>query len=114
MGTCPIKTIEFGWSDHTVLKSVMYNAVLKYDSKMIEFHIDLDGKGYEYEAGHCWKPDQIKEVIEIVDEALNSDGNDEITPSSSELYERKWRADGIDGLRPLEETRVKIRNEEPI
>ncbi|TAL60214.1 MAG: N-acetylneuraminic acid synthase [Bacteroidetes bacterium] len=104
----PGKVIDFGWSDHTVLDSVMLSSVLKYDSKMVEFHIDLDGSGYEYKSGHCWLPQQIKKVISVLNEARLADGNPEIKPSPSELVEREWRADPSDGLRPLLTTRAKI------
>ena len=104
----PGKAIEFGWSDHTVSDSVVINSVLKYDSKMVEFHIDLDGSGYEFQSGHCWLPNQIKKVISILNEAKLAEGNPEINPSPSELIEREWRADPSDGLRPLLTTRAKI------
>ncbi len=102
------KKIEFGWSDHTVSSSVILSSVLKYNSKMIEFHIDLEGKGYEFESGHCWLPNQIKSVIDILKETHSADGDPKIKPSPSELIERKWRADPSDGLRPLLETRAKL------
>lgn len=105
----PNKMIEFGWSDHTVLESVILSSILKYDSKMIEFHIDLDGAGYEYKAGHCWLPEQIGKVISIINDTLTADGNSEIMPSKSELIEREWRADPSDGLRPLLQTRGLIK-----
>lgn len=108
------KKIEFGWSDHTVNSSVMLASVLKYNSKMIEFHIDLEGKGFEFESGHCWLPHQIKNVIDVLKEINAADGDPEIKPSSSELVEREWRADPSDGLRPLLKTRAKLIKGEPI
>ena len=54
--------IKIGYSDHTASPAVLYRAIHKYESRFIEFHIDLDGKGEEYEAGHCWLPNQIAEV----------------------------------------------------
>ncbi len=107
-GYLPGKMIDIGWSDHTVLSSVMLSSVLKYNSRMVEFHIDLDGSGYEFESGHCWLPAQIKNVIETLKEAKSAEGSPVITPSESELYERKWRADASDGLRPLLDTRQKL------
>lgn len=104
----PGKQIEFGWSDHTVRDAVMLSSVLKYDSKMIEFHIDLDGKGYEFAAGHCWLPGQIKNVISMLKEARIADGQPQIGPTQSELIEREWRADPSDGLRPLLATRKSL------
>ena len=108
------KEIRFGWSDHTVLSSIMISSVLKYNSKMVEFHIDLDGKGFEFQSGHCWLPGQIKSITDILDEASVADGSSVIQPSPSELTERKWRADPGDGLRPLRETRAKLLNGEKI
>lgn len=104
------KTIEFGWSDHTTLDSVMLSSVMKYDAKMIEFHIDLDGEGYEFKSGHCWLPNQIKHVISTLNEMTKADGNPVIEPSPSELVEREWRADPKDGLRPLIGTRAQLLN----
>ncbi len=102
------KEIEFGWSDHTVLESVILSSVLKYNSKMVEFHIDLDGMGHEFKSGHCWLPKDIARVINILSEAVDAEGDGVITPSESELIERKWRADPSDGLRPLLATRKEI------
>jgi len=104
----PEKEIEFGWSDHTVNDAVVLSSIFRHDSKMIEFHIDLDGKGYEYKSGHCWLPSQIGNVIKMVKEATVSEGNGNITPTNSELFERQWRADPSDGLRPLLTTREKL------
>ncbi|HEX7753802.1 MAG TPA: N-acetylneuraminate synthase family protein [Niabella sp.] len=104
----PDKKIEFGWSDHTVNQAVVLGSVLKYDSRMVEFHIDLDGKGYEYEAGHCWLPDQIKQVIDQLSEIRLAEGYSDIKASNSELIEREWRADPADGLRPLRKTRESL------
>ncbi len=94
-----------GWSDHTVSPSVIYRAVHKWNASMIEFHLDLDGKGEEYESGHCWLPEQMKEVIECVKNGFEADGNGEKAPSQTELHEREWRADPEDGLRPFKHMR---------
>ena len=110
----PGKIIEFGWSDHTTLDSVMLSSVLKYDSKLVEFHIDLDGTGFEYKAGHCWLPGDIARIIKMVNEARTADGDGIIAPSESEIIEREWRADSSDGLRPLIKTRAKLLNGEKI
>lgn len=96
-----ILNISYGWSDHTVSPSVIYRAVHHYNVKYIEFHLDLDGKGEEYSAGHCWLPDQISKVIKTVEEGYLADGSGIIEPSVSELPDRDWRADPNDGLRPL-------------
>jgi N-acetylneuraminate synthase len=98
-------TIRVGYSDHTVSPAVLYRAVHQYDVSFIEFHLDLDSKGIEYAAGHCWLPEQIANVIKNVQDGLFADGDGKIEPSKSELNEREWRADPSDGLRPLLHTR---------
>ena len=96
---------EVGWSDHTVEPVVMYRAIHRWGAKVIEFHLDLDGKGVEYEAGHCWLPDQIGAVIREVEKGLEADGSGVKEPVPSELPDRMWRADPSDGLRPLKQIR---------
>lgn len=106
-----IKTIqqetncEVGWSDHTVEEAVIYRAIHKWNAKVIEFHLDLDKKGEEYNQGHCWLPDDIKKLIENVNKAIGSDGDGIKLPSPSELPDRDWRADPLDGLRPIKRIR---------
>ena len=97
--------IKVGYSDHTVSSAVMYRAIHKYNVNFIEFHLDLDGKGEEYQSGHCWLPDQISEVITNVNLGLEADGEEIFKPSTSELPDREWRADPSDGLRPLTKVR---------
>lgn len=91
---------KVGWSDHTVEPGVIHRAINKWGATVIEFHLDLDGAGEEYESGHCWLPDQISNVIADINKAIKSDGNGLKEPSLSELPDREWRADPIDGLRP--------------
>lgn len=106
-----IKTIrsaincEVGWSDHTVNEGVIHRAINKWGAKVIEFHLDLDGKGDEYETGHCWLPDDIKSVIQNVRDGLQSDGSGIKEPAPSEIPDRLWRTDKSDGLRPHKEIR---------
>lgn len=95
-----------GWSDHTVSPSVIYRAVHKWNADTVEFHLDLDGKGEEYESGHCWLPEQMKNVIECVKIGFEADGSGEKAPSKTELHEREWRADPEDGLRPFKHMRT--------
>ena len=97
--------VKVGYSDHTVSPAVLYRAVHYYDVDFIEFHIDLDGKGEEYSAGHCWLPDQIAEVISYINTGFAADGDGTIEPSPSDLPDRDWRADTSDGLRPLKKIR---------
>lgn len=96
---------EVGWSDHTVEPAVIHRAIHRWGAKVIEFHLDLDGKGEEFEAGHCWLPDQIGTVIRDVDKGFVADGSGVKEPVPSELSDRMWRADPSDGLRPLKEIR---------
>lgn len=97
---CPV-----GWSDHTVCPSVLYRAALRWEASMIEFHLDLEGRGDEFETGHCWLPHQIEEVISTLRAGIRSDGTGLKIPAPSELTDRDWRADPRDGLRPLQKTR---------
>lgn len=96
---------DVGWSDHTVQPGVIHRAIHRWKAPVVEFHLDLDGKGEEFSAGHCWLPAQIGEVITQVKRALESDGNGEKAPTPSELPDREWRADPSDGLRPMKATR---------
>ena len=52
--------LDVGWSDHTVNESVIYRAALKYNSKEIELHIDIDNKGYESDAGSLLASEILK------------------------------------------------------
>lgn len=92
---------DVGWSDHTVEPGVIHRAIHGWAAKVVEFHLDLDGHGEEYRSGHCWLPDEISTVIRDVEHALAADGNGIKEPSPSELPDREWRADPLDGLRPL-------------
>ncbi len=96
---------EVGWSDHTVEPAVIHRAIHRWDAKVIEFHLDLDGKGEEYAAGHCWLPEQIGVVIRDIAKGMAADGSGIKEPVPSELPDRQWRADPSDGLRPLKTIR---------
>lgn len=100
-----VRGCEIGWSDHTVEPAVIHRAIHRWGASAIEFHLDLDGKGEEFAAGHCWLPDQIAAVIRDVKKGFEADGNGVKEPVPSELPDRKWRADPSDGLRPLKEIR---------
>lgn len=97
---------ETGWSDHTVEPGVIHRAVHRWGARVIEFHLDLDGMGEEFAAGHCWLPDQIGAVIRDVGRGFAADGNGIKEPVPSELPDRLWRADPSDGLRPMKEIRA--------
>ena len=90
-----------GWSDHSASPAVIYRAVHRWRAEMVEFHLDLDGTGAEFSAGHCWLPAQIAPVIEAIHRGVAADGTGEKLPVESEIADRAWRADPSDGLRPM-------------
>lgn len=94
-----------GWSDHSVNPAVIARAIHRWGAEFIEFHLDLDGKGEEYGAGHCWLPHEIEAVIQETSQALSADGNGKKGPCENERIEREWRADPSDGLRPFKHIR---------
>lgn len=96
---------EVGWSDHTVSPGVIHRAIHKWDAKIIEFHLDLEGKGEEFNSGHCWLPNNIEHVIKQIRDAEKTDGNGIKEPAPSELPDREWRTDPSDGLRPFKSIR---------
>ncbi|HVV64479.1 MAG TPA: N-acetylneuraminate synthase family protein [Rhizomicrobium sp.] len=98
---CPV-----GWSDHTRRPSVIERAVHRWGASIVEFHLDLDGQGAEYAAGHCWLPDEIAPVIARIRESFVADGDGFKGPRPSELSDRDWRADPADGMRPLRHIRA--------
>ncbi|HEY2069383.1 MAG TPA: N-acetylneuraminate synthase family protein [Rhizomicrobium sp.] len=90
-----------GWSDHTRRPAVIERAVHRWNAAAVEFHLDLDGEGAEYAAGHCWLPGEIAPVIARIRESFVADGTGFKGPQPSELSDREWRADPSDGMRPL-------------
>jgi N-acetylneuraminate synthase len=97
---CPV-----GWSDHSVDPGVIFRAVHRWGATMVEFHLDLEGHGAEFSAGHCWLPEAMRQVIAAVRAGILAEGDGRIGPAPSEMKEREWRADPEDGLRPLRDTR---------
>lgn len=100
--------VKCGWSDHSVEPSVIYRAIEKWGAETIEFHLDLDKNGLEYNRGFSWLPETIGPVIENVrrnqiatDDFTIADGDGVKRCAASELIDREWRADPSDGLRPL-------------
>ena len=100
--------LEIGWSDHTVDPAVIYRAVNYWRAKTIEFHLDIEGAGDEYKAGHCWLPKQIEEVIRNVRRGYETDGTGQKRPVEAEIADRDWRADPEDGLRPIKRIRKNL------
>ncbi len=94
-----------GWSDHTRSPGVLFRAVHRHGAAIVEFHLDLEGAGAEYGAGHCWLPEEIAPVIAEIKTGFRADGHGRKEPNKCELPDREWRADPKDGLRPLERVR---------
>ena len=97
---------KVGWSDHTRRPAVVERAIHRWGACAVEFHLDLDGKGAEYVAGHCWLPQEIAPVIARVRESFTADGSGFKEPQACELADREWRADPTDGMRPLRHIRT--------
>lgn len=100
--------VDVGWSDHSKRSDVIHRAISKFDAGIIEFHLDLDGQGDEFKTGHCWLPEDIKEVIDTVRLYFDMDGHGLKKAMPSEEFDRTWRADPIDGQRPLRITRSQL------
>ncbi|MCA9503159.1 MAG: N-acetylneuraminate synthase family protein [Myxococcota bacterium] len=94
-------SIRAGWSDHTVEPGVILRAVHGHPTAMVEFHLDLEGDGDEFETGHCWLPEAMQQTLEQVRLGFEAIGRAEKRPTAIEAEERSWRADPSDGLRPL-------------
>ena len=97
---------KIGWSDHTRRPAVIERAVHHWGASTVEFHLDLDGRGAEYAAGHCWLPGEIAPVIARIRESFAADGSGFKEPQPSEADDRAWRADPSDGMRPLKSVRA--------
>jgi sialic acid synthase SpsE len=95
-----------GWSDHSVSAAVIMRAVYRWGASMVEFHLDLDGRGEEFASGHCWLPEPMSSVIQNVKTAMTADGSGDKIPTPVELPDREWRADPSDGLRPFKRVRI--------
>jgi len=97
-----------GWSDHTVSSGVVNRAVHRFGAVAVEMHVDLDGSGFEFDAGHCWLPQQAQHLISDIRAGVSSDGDGIKKPVPAEIPDRTWRADPSDGLRPLLEIRKNL------
>lgn len=102
------KVIKVGWSDHSKNEGVVLKSIFKYNADIIEFHLDLDGKGPEYKGGHCWLPGEFKKIIDLAKFNHFFDGNGKLTYQTIERQERNWRSDPKDGLRPIRKERKKF------
>ena len=97
--------INIGLSDHTRSIGVVLRAIHKYQVSVVEMHIDLDENGFEFGPGHCWLPEEIALLVQLIKDGLKADGIEKLSFTKSEEVERSWRADPHDGLRPLKEIR---------
>lgn len=97
---CPV-----GWSDHTRSAAVLYRAVHRWGACAVELHLDLEGEGGEFAAGHCWLPAEIEPVLANIRAGFTADGHGRKEPNPDELPDRPWRADPEDGLRPWKAVR---------
>ena len=102
---------KVGWSDHTVDSGVINRAINRWGAEVVEFHMDLEGAGEEFESGHCWLPKNIGHVIKQVRHGLIADGEGIKNPSVSELPDRNWRTDPSDGLRPMKSIRDTLKKQ---
>ncbi|WP_417450191.1 N-acetylneuraminate synthase family protein [Kordiimonas sp.] len=101
-----------GWSDHSRDPAVVGRAIDRWRASTIEFHLDLDAEGAEYQTGHCWLPEEIAPLIAGRRRLeVGVDGTGIKEPTEAERADRPWRADPTDGLRPTlavrEEWRIK-------
>ena len=103
---------KIGWSDHSRNPAVIQRAVHHYNVDTVEFHLDLDTKGEEYSAGHCWLPVEMELVIQQIKMAEKADGSGLVEYSNAEAPEREWRADPLDGLRPFTKLRTHFKGDE--
>lgn len=95
-----------GWSDHSRQPAVINRAIDRFGAHVIEFHLDLEGEGAEYESGHCWLPEEIASVIATRRQMQAADGDGVKAPTPAEIDDRPWRADPSDGMRPTLEVRT--------
>lgn len=102
--------IKVGWSDHTVSIPVILNAIFLQNIDVLEMHFDIDKKGAEYsKKGHCWLPNEIKLLKKFISDIHDASGNIKLNFGLSEKYERSWRSDPTDGLRPMKHIRKKMK-----
>lgn len=103
--------LSVGWSDHTNSPLVVSRAIEKWKATYVELHLDIEGRGFEFKSGHCWLPSKIKNLFNFVKNKDVVDGNGKKFPVKSETNERNFRADPVDGLRPIKKFRKKYEKE---
>jgi len=104
---CPV-----GWSDHTRSEGVITRAIHRWGAEVIELHFDLDPDGVESPAGHCWLPAEIERLFANLAQGLAADGDGVKQPNDEERADREWRADPVDGLRPMKHLRSRFTGDE--
>ena len=86
---------------------IIYKAISKYKAQIVELHFDIDGQGWEQKEGnqHCWTPKDIEKLFRFINSEKKIEGKYFKKYSTEEIAERKFRADPLDGLRPLKKFR---------
>lgn len=97
--------LPIGWSDHTVDQMVVERAIGRWAASAVELHFDLEGEGMEGKMGHCWRPEDVKVLIDHTQRWSVIDGDGRKRAMPSEEHERTRRTDPWDGLRPLRSER---------
>lgn len=87
-----------GVSDHSGLPGVIHRAVHRYDARWVELHVD-DGEGWDT-GPWCWPLRRAATLIRDIRGGIAADGDGQLPPQGQEI-ERDWRADPLDGLRPM-------------
>jgi N-acetylneuraminate synthase len=106
--------LPVGWSDHSVDPEVVCRAVRRWNATLVELHLDLEGRGFEFPMRHCWLPGPLKSLVHEAaipraEPAVHvADGDGRKAPRPSEEHERAWRTDPSDGLRPLLAERARL------
>lgn len=99
-----------GWSDHSHYSKVITRAVWRWRASVVEMHMDLDDRTGAEAQEHCWSATQAAIVLRYVKHFHlppniardhSCDGHGRKEPMPCEREERNWRADPVDGLRPL-------------
>ena len=52
--------------DHSRNPMVINEVISQFNVKFIELHIDIEGKGYEFNQGQCWLPAELKELTDFI------------------------------------------------
>lgn len=105
---CPV-----GWSDHSRESFVVVRSVAHWGASDVELHVDLDGTGYEAGA-HCWSIGDVERLVRELDvpqqpqTSAHADGDGVKAPMPIELADVNWRADPLDGLRPVQSQRAAL------